>query len=1075
MGANCHNMNLPKTCKQCGTVIPSSRSRRLCPACLFDTALSAEGDWPLKLELNNATPAANSTSTFGEYELLGELGRGGQGIVYRARHRSLRRIVALKTIPPNHLADDQARARFVLEASTASRLDHPNLVPIYEVGERDGFCFFTMKLIEGASIERLVVDGPPDAAACRHVATILGKVAQGVNHAHQRGILHRDLKPSNVLLGHEDEPHVTDFGMAREMGEASELTVTHGWIGTPAYLAPEVIAGGSSQATIATDIYGLGAILYHVLTARAPFSRTTLAATLHAAQTEDVPSPSCINRAVPVDLETVCLKCLEKDPAQRYPSAEALAEELNRFLRGEPVHALPVSRLEKTARWCRRKPALASSLFLILILILILIIGSPIAIYRINRARQTAELNLYAADMSLASQALENHNIRRTRELLEKHSPFVVRASAGSSNENLPRGDRLKAGLLTKVADLRGWEWRYLYGQCKSDELSTLLRGTSPVSTVCFSPDGAMLFAAVDDGTIRVWDFTSRRELAPFQTFSGKFDLDPLDPNHAVAVSPDGCLLAAGGPNKGIVIWELPSRRKLATLTGHTKTIRHLDFTSDSLTLASASKDGTIRLWEMRTNSFQQIALLKHGSEAFRGAFSPDHQIIATSGKDRYVRFWDLSARALPREVPPAIERDGWVVSLAFAPDGKLLATSAGGLVPLWDTTTHIQAASLEASSSAIHDVAFCGDGRKVAAAAHDLNICVWDRNRPSDRLTLQGHEGEIFSVSFSKDGNILASGSRDGTVKLWDVSSFEPRGTSWPFKDFINQVVFSPNGKFLAGACAGDRDQVKLWDSEGNREISKATLPQPAGIFGASFSEDSSMLAIRGQGSWLLGIPSLEIITNFPASTVTFSPKGNFLVLVRDQQVIRHDPNSGAEIVLGALAQGNGVNSIISPDGNTAAIAAYDRGLIITLWDTSKPGPPIVLRGLTEPSIRGLAFSPDSHLLASHEFYGRVGLWNAQNGRRIALFHPHAGGAWAIAFAPDGNTLLSSADDGTIRFWNLATLQEAGSIHGDRGAISALAFSPDGNHLASGGNRRVRIWDAPSFQEIDQNKQPTK
>src|SRR5437899_4660404 len=279
-------MNTTRTCERCGAVVPASAPQNFCLRCLFDTAVDPDAG-ASGAEAAASLKAAEQTTpppTFGDYELLGELGRGGQGVVYRARHRSLGRVAALKTIPPAHLAGAHARERFRLEASTASRLDHPNIVPIYEVGERDGFCFYSMKLVEGATIQQLVPGSEPDAAACRHIAAILVKVANAVHHAHQRGVLHPDLKPSKLLLHQYPEPHVSDFGLARQTDEDSTLTLSQALIGTPAYLAPEVATGGARQASVAADIYGLGAILYQLLAGRPPFAGATGAATLRAVQ-----------------------------------------------------------------------------------------------------------------------------------------------------------------------------------------------------------------------------------------------------------------------------------------------------------------------------------------------------------------------------------------------------------------------------------------------------------------------------------------------------------------------------------------------------------------------------------------------------------------------------------------------------------------------------------------------------------------------------------------------------------------------------------------------------------------------
>ncbi len=404
MGGTADIMNTTRTCERCRTVLSPAHSRNLCPACLFDTALD-----PYDMAFASLPPASDAPveppSNFGEYELLGELGRGGQGLVFRARHRRLGRLVALKTIPASYLAGPHARERFLLEARTASRLDHPNLVPVYDVGECDGFCFYSMKLIEGSSLDRVGL-ATPDAAALahadhfRHLARILRKIALALAHAHQRGVLHRDLKPSNILLDAEHEPYLADFGLARDIDQASTLTAPQAWIGTPAYLAPEIVQHGASQATTASDIYGLGAILYFLLSGQPPFSGGTLAATLHAVQHAEPAHPSTLNPAnpaLPADLATICLQCLEKEPARRYASAQDLAADLQRFLEGEPVAARPITPAQRAWRWCRRHRTLAAAASLIIVAVLAGTAVSTWALIRERAARSQADHRLKTA------------------------------------------------------------------------------------------------------------------------------------------------------------------------------------------------------------------------------------------------------------------------------------------------------------------------------------------------------------------------------------------------------------------------------------------------------------------------------------------------------------------------------------------------------------------------------------------------------------------------------------------------------------------------------------------------------
>src|SRR5437762_2532933 len=345
--------NVSRACGKCGSKLFADAPQGFCSLCLFKTGLG-----PLQDEDEDAlgSSAARMQIEFGDYELLEEIGRGGQGVVYRARQKSLNRPVALKVIGLGQWAAKVHLKRFRLEAEAAARLDHPCIVPIHEVGERESCCYFSMNLVEGSQLDEVVKRKP---MPLRHSAELIAKLARAVHYAHEHGILHRDIKPGNVLLDAKGEPHLTDFGLARLVETESTVTHTMEVLGTPSYMAPEQAVGNNARVAGATDIYGLGAVLYQLLTGHPPFAGGTTYETIKLLLDTEPRQPRLLNPKLDRDLSTICLKCLEKDPQRRYSSALALAEDLERWLKHEPIQARRTGVLTRGKTWVRRNPTSA--------------------------------------------------------------------------------------------------------------------------------------------------------------------------------------------------------------------------------------------------------------------------------------------------------------------------------------------------------------------------------------------------------------------------------------------------------------------------------------------------------------------------------------------------------------------------------------------------------------------------------------------------------------------------------------------------------------------------------------------
>src|SRR5881275_756222 len=342
-----------KFCRKCGAAIPPNSPQQSCSACLLESGLGP--DEPVAGGGDPGRPMP-MLMDFDDYELLEQIGRGGQGVVFRARQKSLNHTVTLKVINLGQWASKAHLKRFRLEAEAAARLEHPGIVPIHEVGERDGSCYFSMKFIEGGQLDDVPRRQP---MPIRRAVELIVKVARTVHYAHEHGILHRDIKPGNILVDAKGEPLLTDFGLARLVEAESTVTRTKEVMGTPSYMAPEQAVGNNAAVSSATDVYGLGAVLYQLLTDHPPFAGGTTFETIKLVLDTEPQQPRLWNRRIDRELSTICLKCLEKDPKRRYPSALALAEDLEHWLKHEPIRAKRSGFVTHARKWVRRNPTSA--------------------------------------------------------------------------------------------------------------------------------------------------------------------------------------------------------------------------------------------------------------------------------------------------------------------------------------------------------------------------------------------------------------------------------------------------------------------------------------------------------------------------------------------------------------------------------------------------------------------------------------------------------------------------------------------------------------------------------------------
>lgn len=1117
------DLTAPRSCAKCGAELPPDSFKGLCPRCVFKAALTlstpdrakagaAQGRSPFRdraaafevlagtnsLEADSVAGHSESESVhsgeppapgisspsaragaiprprrFGDYELLDEIARGGMGVVYRARQLSLNRTVAVKMILSGAFANDEFIQRFRAEAEAAAGLQHPNIVAIHEVGQCDGQHYFSMDYVEGRNLAALTREKPLSAP---RAAGYLRAIAEAIHYAHQRGTIHRDLKPSNVLIDLADQVRITDFGLAKQIHGDLEITTTGQVLGSPNYLPPEQASGRHGEVGVRSDVYSLGAILYHLLTGRPPFVAGTLHDTLLLVLQSEPVSPRLLNPSVPSDLETICLKCLEKNPADRYPSAAALADELRRFLRDEPILARPVPAAEKCWRWCRRNPVVASLGVATGVLLAALAVGSPIAAIHIDRQRRQAAWN---ADQS------------RQR---------LVRLNLANGTRMLGEGDQVSA-LPWFVEAMKLERGRPEQEQIHLIRIESIMRHCPK--------------------RVRCWFHAGGIDNSEFRTKADAL----FSPDGRQVLTVSSKPVAGGGRVGEVNLWNVESGQAVFPAQPHNGVVYHAEFSPDGRRFVTASgsfKDGVsaggeAHVWDAATGA-PVSPVLKHDGVVAYASFSADGRRVITATRKRTAQsslegdalIWDATTGAL---LGPPLHHPFELVHARFSPDDRQVITAGVNWSSLdgeqhyaatWDAATGQPLSPPVALNGVLRDVRYRSNQVHLLAANLDrqAEVRVLEAATGANVGPLILHPAGVMDAVFSVDGNQILTASADFTAQLWDAATGRPWFPTLKHGHFVRRASFSPEGGRIVTASFDGA--ARMWSARNGRPLSPP-LPHNASVVQATFSPDGRRILTRTVDQvvqlWEFVFPDrpdLAIATPGPVRHVQFTPDGRRILTAGADGAARLWDATTGQRHLPPFPHRDGLTGVcFSGDGEFLATASEDH--TARIWDAAT-GQPVTPPLPHSNIVWSVQFSPNTRRIvtASGQSFrgprrfgqplpnsGRIRrgseqmaqpaaaiVWNALNGERVfALGHSNT--VTYAEFSPDGRRIVTASIDKTARVWNAENGLPISPPMLHAGGVLYASFSPDGLRIVTArggesfGASAAQVWDAASGQPV--------
>jgi WD40 repeat protein/serine/threonine protein kinase/TPR repeat protein len=994
---------------------------------------------------------------FGPYRVLSLLGHGGMGSVWLAERADglFTRQVALKLIHPA-LKSRVTSERFAREREILAGLNHPNIARLLDAGfAEDGQSYLALDYVAGTPLTTYCDE---HRLSVRERLVLYRQVLSAVHYAHANLVIHRDLKPANILVTEEGQVQLLDFGIAKLLSEGeareTELTQMGGRALTPDYAAPEQIAG--APVTTAADVYALGVMLYELLTGERPYKlkRDSRGALEEAILNADPAAPSRtefkekaiaarattakkLSSTLRGDLDTIAIKALKKSPAERYATANAFGEDIERFLRGDVVLAQPDSVAYRALKFARRHWV---GIAAVGVLLSTLAAGLAATSYEARIAAAQRDAAAMQRDAALQAQSrllteaaaqhlersdvagaqgiilevLTNPEFTRMRTpaaigvfqevraadaelaVLSGHSAIVQSAAYS------PDGTRIVTSSNDKTA--RIWDAR------TGSNLAVLVGHADVINSAAYSPDGTRIVTASRDKTARIWDARTGVQLT---VLSGHSDFV-----HSALYSTDGARIVTASIDKTARIWDARSGAQLAVLSGHSDAVRSATYSPDGARIVTASNDKTARIWDARTRA--QLAVLSgHTDQVHSAAYSPDGTRIVTASFDHTARIWDARNEA---QLTVLAGHGDVVESAAYSPDGtRIVTASADSTARIWDASTSRVLAVLSGHGAFVRSAAYSPDGTRIVTASHDKTARIWDAHTKPQLALLAGHGGVVESAAYSPDGTRVVTASYDKTARIWDGRSGTLLGVLSGHGDRLYTAAFSPDGTRIVTASYDKT--ARIWDARTNGELA----------------------VLSGHG---------DIV-----DSAAYSPDGTRIVTASDDKTARiWDANLGKQL---AVLSGHGnyvFSAAFSPDGTRIVTASEDK--TARIWDARTAAQLAVLSGHSD-RVTFAAYSPDGTCIVTASVDKTARIWDAHTTRVLAVLSGHGDIVDSAAYSPDGTRIVTASDDKTARIWDARTgTQLAVLSHG--GVVESAAYSPDGTRIVTASaDKTARIWEA--------------